>query len=256
MKRTIKSLFCLSLAILILLALCVTAGAATTLPPYCRDEGSALTSSQEEELNDLLQETSDRLQLTVAVCTVETLDGDDVEDVARRQFKYVNHPYSDGVLLLVAMEEREWYIYTAGEGDDYLTNAALDDIKDAVVSHLKEDDYHEAFCAYAALCDEYLTMGKEGNPYRGSFPLGQNILIALVIGVAVGLITVSVMRSKLKSVRPRREAHEYTRPGSMHVTVSRDLFLYRTIHRRPKPKDSSSGSRSGGSRSGGRGGRF
>lgn len=256
MKHSIKSLFCLCLAALVLFTLCLTAGAATALSPYCRDQAGELTSSQEEELNDLLQEMSDRLELTVAVCTVETLDGDDIEDVARRQFKYVNHPYSDGVLLLVAMEEREWYIYTTDDVYDYLTDAALDDIEDTVASHLREDNYHEAFCAYAALCDEYLTMGKEGNPYRGSFPLGQNILIALVIGVAVGLITVSVMRSKLKSVRPRREAHEYTRPGSMHVTVSRDLFLYRTVHRRPKPKDSSSGSRSGGGRSGGRGGRF
>ena len=96
------------------------------------------------------------------------------------------------------------------------------------------------------------------NVYRGSFPWGENIVIALIVGAVVGLIVVSTMKSKLKTVRPRREAHEYTRPGSMNVTVSRDLYLYRTVTRRPKPKDSgSSGGRSGGgSRSGGRGGSF
>jgi uncharacterized protein len=98
-------------------------------------------------------------------------------------------------------------------------------------------------------------MGREGEIYRGSFPWEEHILTALIIGAVVGLITVSIMKSKLKSVRPRREAHEYTRPGSMQLTASRDLYLYRTVHRRPKPKDTSSGG-SGGSRSGGRGGKF
>jgi uncharacterized protein len=156
------------------------------------------------------------------------------------------------------MEEREWYIYTTGDAYDYLTNAALDDIEEAMLPYLRTDDYHEAFNSYMRLCDKYLTMGREGNVYRGSFPWGENIVIALIVGAVVGLIVVSTMKSKLKTVRPRREAHEYTRPGSMNVTVSRDLYLYRTVTRRPKPKDSgSSGGRSGGgSRSGGRGGSF
>ena len=159
------------------------------------------------------------------------------------------------MLLLLAMEEREWYIYTTGDAYAYLTDAALDDIEDAIVPLLSEGDYYEAFMTYASLCDKYLTMGQEGNIYHGTFPWGQNIVIALIIGAVVGLIVVSSMQAQLKSVRPRREAHEYTRPGSMNVTRSRDLFLYRTVSRRPKPKDSSSG-RSGGSSSGGRGGRF
>jgi uncharacterized protein len=159
------------------------------------------------------------------------------------------------VLLYVVMEEREWYIHTEGDAAKYLTDAALDDIEDAIVPLLSEGDYYEAFMTYASLCDKYLTMGQEGNIYHGTFPWGQNIVIALIIGAVVGLIVVSSMQAQLKSVRPRREAHEYTRPGSMNVTRSRDLFLYRTVSRRPKPKDSSSGG-SGGSSSGGRGGRF
>ena len=255
MKKMFQKLFCLTVALVLLLSFCLTVGAETALPPYCRDDGDVLTLAQQDELNSLLQQISERLELTVAICTVKSLN-DDIEDVARRQFKYVNHPYSDGVILLVAMEEREWYIYTTGDAYDYLTDAALDDIEDAVIPFMSDGNYHKAFRTYAQLCDRYLTMGKDGTPYEGPFPWLQNIAIALGLGLLVGLITVSVMRSKLKSVRPRREAHEYTRPGSMNITVSRDLFLYRTIHRRPKPKDTSSGSRSGGSRSGGRGGRF
>jgi uncharacterized protein len=184
------------------------------------------------------------------------LKGDDIENLAERHYEnsYFGG-YTGGVLLLVAMEECEWHIHTEGDAAKYLTDAALDDIEDAIVPLLSEGDYYEAFMTYASLCDKYLTMGQEGNIYRGTFPWGQNIVIALIIGAVVGLIVVSSMQAQLKSVRPRREAHEYTRPGSMNVTRSRDLFLYRTVSRRPKPKDSSSG-RSSGSSSGGRGGSF
>jgi uncharacterized protein len=71
------------------------------------------------------------------------------------------------------------------------------------------------------------------------------------------------MKSKLKTVRYKAEANSYVRPGSMNITVSRDLFLYRTVAVSPKPKsnsDSDGGSSthtsSSGSTHGGGGGSF
>lgn len=259
MKNMLKKLFCLTVALLLTIALPLSVGAQTAYVPYLQDEARVLDNLNFEGqwIDATLSQISDRLQLTVAITTVETIGYENIDDYTEHYYKSADYAYTDGVLLLVAMEEREWYIYTTGDAYDYLTDAALDDIEVAIVPFLRVDNYFDAFRAYAELCDKYLTMGQEGTPYRGSFPWGENIVIALIVGAVVALIVVSVMKSKLKSVRPRREAHEYTRPGSMNVTTSRDLYLYRTVHRRPKPKDSgSSGGRSGGSRSGGRGGSF
>ena len=259
MKNITKKLFCLTVAFLLVIALPLSVNAQSAYVPYLQDEARVLDNLNFEGqwLDATLQQISERLQLTVAITTVDTLDYEDIDDYTSRYYKKADYAYADGVLLLVAMEEREWYIYTTGDAYDYLTDAALDDIEDTMVPLWSEGNYFEAFKAYANLCDKYLTMGREGTPYRGTFPWGQNIVIALIVGAVVGLIVVSSMKAQLKSVRPRREAHEYTRPGSMNVTRSRDLFLYRTVHRRPKPKDTSSGGRSGGgSRSGGRGGSF
>ena len=259
MKNRIKKLFCLAVALLLMVALPLSVIAQDAYVPYLQDSAHVLDNLNFEGqwMDATLQLISERLQLTVAITTVETIDYEDIDDYTERYYKNADYAYDDGVIMLIAMEEREWYIYTTGDAYDYLTDAALDDIEETMVPLLSEGDYFEAFRAYAELCDKYLTMGQEGNVYRGTFAWGQNIVIALIIGAVVGLIVVTVMQSKLKSVRPRREAHEYTRPGSMNVTRSRDLFLYRTVHRRPKPKDTSSGGRSGGgSRSGGRGGSF
>jgi uncharacterized protein len=259
MKNIAKKLFCLTVALLLTLALPLSVHAQTAYVPYLQDEARVLDDLNFEGqwMDATLSQISNRLQLTVAATTVHTLDNEDIDNYTAHYYRNADYAYADGVLLLVAMEEREWYIYTTGDAYDYLTDAALDDIEDAIVPFLSAGNYFDAFRAYAELCDKYLTMGQEGNVYRGSFPVGENLLIALVLGVGVGLIVVTYMKSQLKTVRPRREAHEYTRPGSMNVTTSRDLYLYRTVHRRPKPKDSgSSGGRSGGSRSGGRGGSF
>ena len=87
------------------------------------------------------------------------------------------------------------------------------------------------------------------------FDLGFTEII--VIGVVAALVVTFTMRSQMKSVRPQNSAASYICPGSLNVTTSRDIFLYRTHTVTAKPK-SSSGSRSGssGRSHGGGGGKF
>ena len=71
---------------------------------------------------------------------------------------------------------------------------------------------------------------------------GENIdikalLICIGIGILIGLVTVLVMRGQLKSVRAQNAAADYVVPGSFQLRHSRDIFLYRHVHRTPKPKN-------------------
>ena len=54
------------------------------------------------------------------------------------------------------------------------------------------------------------------------------------------------MKSQLRSVAFQENAASYVREGSMNLTNSRELFLYRDVNRTERPKESSS-SDSGGS---------
>ena len=142
------------------------------------------------------------------------------------------------------MDVREYRILSNGFAGDAIGMSEIDAISEAIVSDLSGGDYAGAFETFARRCDDYL----EG--YRNGFPFafGTNLLIALAIGLAAGLVTVLVMKSQLKSVRRQDQANVYVRPGSMQLTVSHDLFLYRDVSRRKRETSSSSGSRSGGSR--------
>ena len=80
----------------------------------------------------------------------------------------------------------------------------------------------------------------------------KNTVIIAVLGLIIGLISVLVMKSKLKSVRKQNYAHVYVRSDSMQVTVHNDLFLYRTVSRIRKQTNNSSGSSGGPRNAGGR----
>ena len=82
---------------------------------------------------------------------------------------------------------------------------------------------------------------------------GSNIItvigVAIVGGIIIAAIVAFVLTSQLKSVKMKPHANEYVKQGSMNVTHSQDIFLYRTVTRTARPKNDSSSS-SGGSSGG------
>ena len=85
-------------------------------------------------------------------------------------------------------------------------------------------------------------------------------MISLVIGFVVSGIITGMWKNQLKSVEMQRAASSYLKPGSLNISYTRDLFLYRTVNRTEKQKDSDGGSSthksSSGTTYGGKGGKF
>ena len=177
----------------------------------------------------------------------------------------------DGVLLLISMEERDWYITTTGSAITAITDARRGNMEDAFLSDLSGGYYYDAFSTYADMCDNYISgvqsgYYEEGEAYEestvGNFPWGPAILVSLAIGLVAALVVTGFMRGQLKTVRRKAAASDYVRPGSMNVAYANDVFLYSHVNRTAKPKDndSSGGSAthtsSSGTTHGGGGGKF
>jgi uncharacterized membrane protein YgcG len=78
---------------------------------------------------------------------------------------------NDGCLLLVSMEDRDWWISTTGYGITALTDAGIEYIGDEFVSYLSDAEYAKGFDMFADLVDKFVTQAKEGNPYDvGNMP--------------------------------------------------------------------------------------
>ena len=174
--------------------------------------------------------------------TVDSLNGQYIRSYADDYYDY--NGYADnGVLLLVAMDTREYWVSTTGSCID---DVDVSDLEDAFLSDLSDGNYYEAFCAYADAClDETMPMA-----------LWVALLICLGIGLVIGLITVLVMKGKLKTVRSQSGADSYMCHDAFNITHQSDIFLYQTVTRRAKPQNNGSHGGSSGRSHGGGGGRF
>lgn len=256
-----KKLTSLILILCLLTALCLTAQAAS---PLLTDEAELLSPYEKTELEQLLTQISKQHGVDIVIVTVDSTDGATPMDFADDWFDY-NDYRADGILLLVSMEYSDWHISTTGYGITAITDAGLEYIADRFVPYMSEGDFPTAFRTFAELCDSFLTQARSGDPYdshnlpKDPFDARINLVIALVIGFVVAFIATGVMKGKLKSVRQQVKADSYVTPGSLQLTLSRDLFLYVNMTKTERPQSSSGSSThrsSSGTTHGGGGGKF
>lgn len=249
-------------------------------PPRLVDGAELLSDGEEADLTGRLDEISERQQVDLAVVTVNSLDGKSPRAYADDYFDQNGYGFGeerDGILLLISMEERDWYISTSGYGITAVTDAGREYISELFVSDLSAGDYAAAFTGFADLCDDFITQARTGEPYdEGHLPedpaayFAGSFVISFGIAFLIALIATAAMRGKLKTVHSRSGADEYRKQGSMKLTKKNDLYLYRHTDRRKREQNTGSGKAgrsgsSGGSRThtsssgrthGGGGGKF
>ena len=228
------------------------------------DDAGLLFQSEVQQLNELLDSISEKHGVDVVIVTVDSLDGYSPMEFADDYYDYGGYA-KDGILLLVSMEERDWWISTTGYGITAVTDAGLEYLSQQFLPYLSDEEYLLAFTEFANQCDSFLLQAESGDPYdshnlpKEPFSPFVTLIVSLVIGFVVALIVTGVMKGKLKSVRSQVKADDYVAKGSMKLTTSRDLFLYSHIDRREKPKSSSGSTThvsSSGTTHGGGGGKF
>ena len=223
---------------------------------YLIDNADLLTDAEQAELEAKLSELSQRLDADIVVLT-EPYINTDPQTYADDYFDY-NGCGPDGLILLVDMGGREWYISTCGVCVDGFEGDGFDYVSENVADDLANGDYVTCFDTFAERSDEVLTVIRSGGSYKAPFGFFSTLIVCLVIGFIVALIITLIMKGKLKSVRSKSEAADYLKRDSLNITVARDIFLYRQVTRTEKPQSNSSSSHtsSSGRSHGGGGGKF
>ncbi len=216
------------------------------------DMASLLSDEEVDSLTSRLDELSLRQRMDVVIATTDTLDGKSVVEYADDLYDYCSFGYGanrDGLILVISMEDNDWYISTCGYGITVFTDAGIEYIGKQIVPYLSDSDFTRAFATYITLCDEFITQAKTDKPYDiGSLPREPLspawILVSLIVGLILSCTTVGKMKAKLTTVRAQAAANSYIKPGTLNINDSREMFLYRSVTRTQKPKNNSS---SGGS---------
>ena len=234
------------------------------------DDAGLLSEEEQSELSAKLDEISERQAFDVIIVTENSLDGKTATEYADDYFDYKGYGMGEdksGILFLVTMSERKFWMSTHGDAIDTFTDSGLEYIQDQIKSDLSDGNYYDAFDSFASLCEEFIIQAEDGEPYdTGNMPQEPMspvwILISLGIGLALGLIITGIMRSQVKTVRMKPDAADYMKKNSLNLTRCGDMFLYNQVSRTAKPKEDSSGggssthTSSSGETHGGSGGSF
>lgn len=273
-----KKMSSLLLAVLLLMCLALPVGANSV--SYIADDAGLLYSDEAAALEEKAANLSATYGIDAVILTIDSLGGVSAQDYADDYYDH-NGYSEDGVLFLLAMEEREWYISTCGTVIYALTDYGIQQLGEGILSYLSDGSWYDGFDFFLDRLPYYLDAYGAGTPvdgyadYSGDYYHGQqdevvyypqekepSFLLSLLIGLAAGGIAIAVMRTMMNTKRAQRGASAYMKEGSWNLSMYRDIFLYSNVSKTRRQQSSSSGGgssvhRSSGGRShGGGGGRF
>lgn len=258
------------------------------------DFADLLTDEEETYLEEKAEGIVNQYDMDVVILTVESTFGENIRDFADDFYDEngygVGSDYS-GVLFMLAMDTREWYISTCGDGIYAVTDYGVQSLFSSVAGYLSNDAYFNAFDRYLDELSSYYEAFSRDDPmdgYAGDYegpgtyepdysgdiiyyekPPRSTVsilLVSLVIGLTVGGIALLIMRSGMKTAKQQSGAAQYLN-SDVRITKAHHHYLYSRTTRTAKSEYNGGGggrggggshvhSSSGGRSHGGGGGRF
>ncbi len=231
----------------ILLVLCLMVPVLAAGEPAVQDGANLLSPAEEAALRQAASAVCQRYDLNLAIVTVDSLGDKSPKSYANAYYDGLFGKNADGILFLLSMEERDWYIVTEGRGKELLSDGEVYDSVDSISYELSKNEFYDAFAAWLQELPGWLdTTEPEPKP---------NLVVSLVIGAVVALIVILIMRSRMNTKRQQASARHYLVPGTYHLSIVQDIYLYSHVTKTARPKNNGSSGGGGGSRGGG-GGKF
>jgi uncharacterized protein len=148
MKRARGVMLRIALAIAVL-SVCAGAEPISQLHPsnYVNDFAHVLSPQTEAELNDLARQVDDKAKAQIAIVTINSLDGQDIESYAVDLFKQWgigNKATSHGVLILIAVKDHRYRTEVGYGLEPILPDGKVGGFWRDVVPLLKQNDYDAA----------------------------------------------------------------------------------------------------------------
>lgn len=230
------------------------AGKVSEFTGWVQDDAGLLTDDEEEALEKECARVSEIHGAGVYIATTPDFGSGDIKDWQRRIFTEYGLGADcgdSGVMLAISMAARDWGLVGFGTSQEAFTTYGRERMGELILEDLSDGEFYDAFSRYVSMADDYLTAYEEGKPYTEDHHYGEGWKIPLIIGISFLLsLTVSLIIvlswKKSMNTRVRKDgAMEYLREGSFRLTNQADRFLYHTVSRTKRQKESSSGSGGG-----------
>lgn len=225
------------------------------------DYADLLTSDEEAQLQQMAEAMVQDWDMDLAFLTTFDTEGMPVREYGANfyieQDLGVGSDY-DGVIFVVDMTSREAQIVTSGKAIDIFTDYYLEKMWNNMQGDFADGYYFwgmETLVTdmnhYNAEYQKYLTDPDYVSEYAAEeedvtlFLMG----VAFIFSLIVAAISVAVMKSKSKNVRPYSAGEAYLKQNGFYLSTDKDIFANTRTTMAPIPRDNDSdkGSWGGGS---------
>ncbi len=244
-----KKLLALILSLTLLFAVSCPVSASADQVPFSTmvmDSADLLTDEQEDELSAKAWNLTLDYDCAVYIVTFESLDGWEPYALNEELHRVYGLGYGEEqscIILLLAMEEREYDIMAHGYGNYAFTDYGKDVMADRFLDEFGDDEWYEGFAEYVDCCEEYLELAAKGEPYDvdsdKSPVLG--VVIAAAVSSLIAFIVCSIFKGQMQTANIKTDADSYIKGQGMHLTDRRDVFTHITRSYRTISEKSSSG---------------
>ena len=209
---------------------------------FVTDTAGLLSKSEAEKLEQLAAAASERYGCGVYIVTVDDYTKYNPASVAECAESIYQHYHMglgderNGVLLLLSMAERDYDIAAYGEFGNYsFTDYGKEKLAEMFLDNFRNNDWNGGFTDYVAGCSRYLAAAQRGEPVdvpslNESMPVPVKLAIVILLPCLIALISVSVMKSKMKTAREKTTAENYLVTGRADLKICEDRFVNRTQH--------------------------
>lgn len=241
-----KKLRLLPLLLVLVLVFAIPAHANSNVETldYVTDLSGLLSQNTQAELERMAQNVSQQHQFGVYVLVVP-----DFRQYASDTFRFSMGIYEqyqlgfgsdkDGVLLMLSMQDRDYeLLFHGSRADKAFTEYGRDLMEDRFLEYFRRDAFAAGFQEYIRCCDEYLLAEEAGQPIDEvkSFAIWM-----LIPGILAAVIAGLVLYAPMQSAKVQHNANLYVAEDGVSLQRQSDLFLHRTVQRRPRQTQSSSG---------------
>ena len=225
------------------------------------DRAELFTASEVQELEQEIQAFQEETGMDFVIVTSNESHKGSAQQIADAFYEQGGFGLDEeksGILYYIDMDDRYHYLSTTGAMIDYMTDARIENAIDEVTRYLSAGAYAQGASQMISIVRQYIRDGIPEGQYRYDVVTGQRltarhkaltrneILLALVIGLAVCLIYVACVKSRY-SLKGSTYHYSYQDNGSMKLTDQEDTYLRTTTTRVRKPDPpESTGSHGGG----------
>jgi len=144
------------------------------------------------------------------------------------------------------MENRDYDLMAHGGGNTAFTDYGKRILSGKCREYFHDDDWYGGFLCYLDAGGEFLQYAADGRPVdKGANPYDKFTFLDAVITLSVcflpGLVTVLIMKRRMKTAVPQTEANAYVAKDGVLITETSDLFLNTTQNRVRRARESSGG---------------